>query len=43
MEGILPTNHLAERDLVTWRGRPEGGYQLFPEGRPGGGQEAGLA
>jgi len=25
------------RYLVTWRGRPEGGYQLFPEGRPGGG------
>jgi DNA-binding winged helix-turn-helix (wHTH) protein len=23
------------RFLVTWRGRPEGGYQLFPEGRPG--------
>lgn len=22
--------------LLTWRGRPEGGYQLFPEGRPGG-------
>ncbi|MCB0215737.1 MAG: winged helix-turn-helix domain-containing protein [Chloroflexi bacterium] len=22
------------RYLVTWRGRPEGGYQLFPEGRP---------
>lgn len=21
--------------LVTWRGQPEGGYQLFPEGRPG--------
>ena len=20
--------------LVTWRGRPEGGYQLFPDGRP---------
>lgn len=20
--------------LVTWRGRPKGGYQLFPEGRP---------
>jgi DNA-binding winged helix-turn-helix (wHTH) protein len=20
--------------IVTWRGRPEGGYQLFPEGRP---------
>jgi len=20
--------------LVTWRGRPEGGYQFFPEGRP---------
>lgn len=31
------------RYLVTWRGRPEGGYQLFPEGRPGGGQEAGPA
>ncbi len=22
------------RFVVTWRGRPEGGYQLFPEGRP---------
>lgn len=22
--------------LVTWRGKPEGGYQFFPEGRPGG-------
>lgn len=22
------------RYLITWRGRPEGGYQLFPEGRP---------
>jgi hypothetical protein len=21
--------------IVTWRGRPEGGYQFFPEGRPG--------
>jgi hypothetical protein len=21
--------------LVTWRGKPEGGYQFFPEGRPG--------
>jgi DNA-binding response OmpR family regulator len=21
--------------LVTWRGNPEGGYQLYPEGRPG--------
>ena len=21
--------------IVTWRGKPEGGYQLFPEGRPG--------
>jgi hypothetical protein len=21
--------------IITWRGRPEGGYQLFPEGRPG--------
>ncbi|MBN2002320.1 MAG: winged helix-turn-helix domain-containing protein [Anaerolineae bacterium] len=21
--------------LVTWRGRPEGGYHFFPEGRPG--------
>jgi hypothetical protein len=21
--------------IVTWRGWPEGGYQLFPEGRPG--------
>jgi DNA-binding winged helix-turn-helix (wHTH) protein len=20
--------------LITWRGRPEGGYQFFPEGRP---------
>jgi DNA-binding response OmpR family regulator len=20
--------------LVTWRGKPEGGYQFFPEGRP---------
>ncbi len=27
----------APRYLITWRGRPEGGYQLFPEGRPGGG------
>lgn len=27
----------APRYLGTWRGRPEGGYQLFPEGRPGGG------
>ena len=25
----------APRYLVTWRGKPEGGYQLFPEGRPG--------
>jgi len=25
------------RYLVTWRGRPEGGYQFFAEGRPGGG------
>jgi hypothetical protein len=23
------------RYLVTWRGKPEGGYQFFPEGRPG--------
>lgn len=22
------------RYLLTWRGQPEGGYQLFPEGRP---------
>jgi DNA-binding response OmpR family regulator len=21
--------------IVTWRGKPEGGYQFFPEGRPG--------
>jgi DNA-binding response OmpR family regulator len=21
--------------IITWRGRPEGGYQFFPEGRPG--------
>jgi hypothetical protein len=21
--------------LITWRGRPEGGYQFFPEGKPG--------
>jgi hypothetical protein len=21
--------------LLTWRGKPEGGYQFFPEGRPG--------
>ena len=21
--------------LITWRGKPEGGYQFFPEGRPG--------
>jgi DNA-binding winged helix-turn-helix (wHTH) protein len=21
--------------IVTWRGRPEGGYQFFPEGKPG--------
>ena len=21
--------------IVTWRGQPEGGYQFFPEGRPG--------
>ncbi len=21
--------------LITWRGRPEGGYHFFPEGRPG--------
>ena len=20
--------------LVTWRGKPEGGYQFYPEGRP---------
>jgi DNA-binding winged helix-turn-helix (wHTH) protein len=20
--------------LMTWRGKPEGGYQFFPEGRP---------
>lgn len=20
--------------LITWRGKPEGGYQFFPEGRP---------
>jgi DNA-binding response OmpR family regulator len=26
----------APRYLVTWRGKPEGGYQLFPEGRPAG-------
>ena len=23
--------------LVTWRGKPEGGYQFFPEGRPAAG------
>jgi DNA-binding response OmpR family regulator len=23
------------RYLITWRGRPEGGYQFFPEGKPG--------
>jgi hypothetical protein len=23
------------RYIVNWRGRPEGGYQCFPEGRPG--------
>jgi hypothetical protein len=22
--------------IITWRGYPEGGYQFFPEGRPGG-------
>ncbi|KAA3663872.1 MAG: winged helix family transcriptional regulator [Chloroflexi bacterium] len=22
------------RYIITWRGRPEGGYQFFPEGRP---------
>jgi DNA-binding response OmpR family regulator len=22
------------RYIVNWRGRPEGGYQCFPEGRP---------
>ena len=21
--------------LINWRGKPEGGYQFFPEGRPG--------
>jgi DNA-binding response OmpR family regulator len=21
--------------LLTWRGQPEGGYQFFPEGKPG--------
>jgi DNA-binding winged helix-turn-helix (wHTH) protein len=24
------------RHIITWRGYPEGGYQFFPEGRPGG-------
>lgn len=22
--------------IISWRGQPEGGYQFFPEGRPGG-------
>jgi hypothetical protein len=21
--------------IINWRGQPEGGYQFFPEGRPG--------
>ena len=21
--------------IITWRGQPEGGYQFFPEGKPG--------
>ena len=24
--------------LITWRGKPEGGYQLFPNGQPQKGQ-----
>jgi hypothetical protein len=31
----IEPNPSEPRYLVTWRGQREGGYQLFPEGRPG--------
>jgi hypothetical protein len=31
----IEPNPAQPRYLVTWRGKPEGGYQFFPEGRPG--------
>ena len=31
----IEPNPSQPRYLVTWRGQREGGYQLFPEGRPG--------
>jgi DNA-binding response OmpR family regulator len=30
----IEVNASDPRYLVTWRGQPEGGYQLFPEGKP---------
>jgi hypothetical protein len=31
----IEPNPSEPRYLITWRGKPEGGYQFFPEGRPG--------
>lgn len=31
----IEPNPSKPRYLVTWRGKPEGGYQFYPEGRPG--------
>jgi hypothetical protein len=31
----IEPNPTEPRYLITWRGKPEGGYQFFPEGRPG--------
>ena len=31
----IEPNPATPRYLVTWRGKPEGGYQFFPEGKPG--------
>ena len=32
---IIEVNPSQPTYLVNWRGKPEGGYQFFPEGRPG--------
>jgi hypothetical protein len=31
----IEPNWTKPRYLITWRGKPEGGYQFFPEGKPG--------
>jgi DNA-binding response OmpR family regulator len=31
---VIEPNPSEPSYLITWRGKPEGGYRFFPEGRP---------